>query len=174
MMLGTIELRPGDFTHFLVARKHQRQRTKRTIIANLSLTSMVDMFSLLVIFLLQSFSTSPELLVAKGVTLPLASTGTEMPDAPVLAITKETVFLDQKTIGTTAEVLKTPDALMEKLAELRKSWIKSHPGEAFKGEILLQADKEMPSTVLSQIMAMLPSQHYGAIQLAVIAGRPNG
>jgi biopolymer transport protein ExbD len=59
---------------------------------------------------------------------------------------------------------------MNRLSDLRELWQKTHPSETFRGEISLQADKNVSSTVVSQFMAMLPSQGYGSIQLAVISG----
>ena len=140
------------------------------MIAGLTLTSMVDMFSLLVIFLLQTFSTSPELvMVTKGLTLPAAVSGKELEDAPVLSLSAEGVYLDQKFLGPTEQILHEPTVLMNKLSDLRELWQKSHPNEKFKGEISLQADQNMPSTVVSQFMGMLPTQSYSTVQLAVIA-----
>lgn len=171
MQVGTQALRPNVFSKHLVARAHSRKKSRRTILAALSLTSMVDMFSLLVIFLLQTFSTSPELLVmTKGVQLPVASSGAEISDAPVLAIAQDEIFLDQKSVGTVVEVLKDPKALLAQLGTFRENWAKAHPNEKFKGEINLQAHKDVPSTVISQIMGVLPSQQYGSIQLIVTSG----
>jgi len=141
------------------------------MLIGLTLTSMVDMFSLLVIFLLQTFSASPELLVIqKDVNLPTAMTGREIKDAPVLAISQAGVYLDQKRIGDIDDLLLKPEPLMEKLSDLRTQWQKSHPKEKFPGQINLQAHRELPSTAVSQFMAMLPSQAFGSIQLAVISG----
>src|ERR1700689_3266252 len=100
MSLKSKTLKVGTFQRHLLKRSQKRKARKRMMIAGLTLTSMVDMFSLLVIFLLQAFSASPELLmVTKGVTLPAATTGRELEDAPVLAISSEEVFLDQKRLG---------------------------------------------------------------------------
>lgn len=171
MLVGTQKLAPGTFNRYLVARAHKKAARKRNMILGLSLTSMVDMFSLLVIFLLQTFSTSPEMLaIAKGVTLPNASTSQEIKDAPLISIATDGIYLDQKFVGKTESVLKEPTPLMEKLEGLKKVWMDMHPSESFKGEINLQADREMPSTVISQVMAMLATQSYGSVQLAVIAG----
>lgn len=173
MILSAQRLGRGTFTRFLLARAHQKNTAKRIIIAGLMLTSMVDMFSLLVIFLLQTFSTSPELLfVSKGVVLPTATTAWEMKDAPILSLTTAGVYLDQKFVGLTDDLLADPAPLMHKLAELRVLWQKTHPKETFSGEIGLQAHREIPSTIVSQFMAMLPSQSYGNIQLAVARGSP--
>ena len=171
MQIGTHGLAPKTFHRHLVARAHKAKARKRMVVVGLTLTSMVDMFSLLVIFLLQTFSTSPELLViAKGVTLPSAATGREIKDAPLLSLSDQGVFLDQKPVGSMAALLANPEPLMHKLAEHRTLWQKTHPGQAFKGEINLQAHRELPSTTVSQFMAMLPSQNYGSIQLAVVSG----
>ncbi len=170
MSLVAHTLKPGAFEHHLTGRGKTRGG-KRNMLSGLMLTPMVDMFSLLVIFLLQAFSTSPELLVMiKGVTLPSASTGKEIKDAPVLAVAPTGIFLDQKEVGPAEQVLKDPTVLLKKLNELRKLWLKGNPGQAFPGELTLQAHREIPSTTISQLMAILPSAHYGSIQLAVISG----
>jgi biopolymer transport protein ExbD len=169
MSMSASNLGRGTFTRHLMTRQHKQKSRKRTLMMSLSLTSMVDMFSLLVIFLLQTFSTSPQLMaVAKDVALPVAASGQEIKDAPVLALTNEAVFLDQKEVGKTKDLLKNPAPLMKQLAEQRKLWIKDHPNDAFRGEINLQADRELPGTMISQFMGMLPSQHYGSILLAVV------
>lgn len=161
----------GTFDHHLVERRRKKSARRKNLIVALSLTSMVDMFSLLVIFLLQTFSASPELMVvAQGVTLPTARTALELKDAPVLSLSTDGVFLDQKRVGDTDVLLKNPEPLMEKLAELRKLWQTTHPGETFRGEINLQAHRELSGNLVSQFMGMLPSQHYGSIHLAVVGG----
>ncbi len=167
-LVGT--LAPKSFSRHLVNRQQKRKQNRRSMILALMLTPMVDMFSLLVIFLLQTFSASPELLVTKGVRLPNAISGRELKDSPVLSVSEEGLYLDQKMIGPVADLLKNPTPLMEKLADLREKWMKAHPTESFRGEITLQADRGIPSTTISQLMAMLPSQNYGSIQLAVISG----
>ena len=132
-------------------------------------------FSLLVIFLLQTFSASPELsVVAKGVTLPQSITSREIKDAPVLAISSAGIYLDQKFVGLTEDLLDQPEPLMTRLGELRDLWQSSHPTEKFPGEINLQADQGVSSAVVSRIMGMLPGQSYGSIQLAVIGGGGKG
>lgn len=175
MILSTQHLSPVTFNRHLVARAHKKSARKRALIIGLTLTSMVDMFSLLVIFLLQTFSTSPELLVmSKDVKLPSAYTGREIKDAPVLSLAKDGVYLDQKKVGETAALLKDPSELMERLEGLRVLWQETHPGQTFQGEINLQAHRSLPSTMISQFMAMLPSQAYGSIHLIVIPGGESG
>ncbi|MBU6375399.1 MAG: biopolymer transporter ExbD [Bdellovibrionales bacterium] len=171
MSLNSQFLGNRTFSRHLVSRQYQQKKRKKMIIAGLMLTSMVDMFSLLVIFLLQNFSASPELaVVAKGVKLPVSSTSREIKDAPVLSISEAGIYLDQKFVGLTEELLEQPSPLMEKLQGLRETWQKSHPNQNFPGEISVQADQAISSAVVSRVMGMLPSQAFGSIQLAVVGG----
>lgn len=168
-MLGATQLKPGSFNHHLVARKHKQEQSKRTLLVALSLTAMVDMFAVLVIFLLQSFSASPELIVTKGVELPKAISGGEIKQAPVLALVNGELFLDQQLIGAIDATLKAPKELMAKLKTARETWQKDYPDREFPGEINLQADQSIPSTIIGQVMGIVSQAHYYSIQLAVLA-----
>lgn len=108
-------------------------------------------------------------MVSKGVTLPAAVSGHEMTDAPVLSITSDVVYLDQQVVGRTDTLLEDPEPLTKKLADLRTLWQKTHPNEQFKGEINLQAHRDLPSTLVSRFMAILPTQFYSTVQLAVVS-----
>ncbi len=165
-------LGPGSFHRHLVSRKGGKGRSfSKALAPTLLLTPMVDMFSMLVIFLLQAFSSSPELMVVtKGLMLPAAGSGTEIIDAPLLSISQEGVFLDQVKVGGTDQVLANPTQLLSRLEKLTKNWAKTHADHEFKGEINVQADKNLPSTTVAKLMGYLPSQHYGSIQLTVVAG----
>ena len=170
-MLGVDRLRVGTFTRHLMARRHKRGRARRMIVAGLMLTSMVDMFSLLVIFLLQSFSSSPETMVLKNITLPPAMTGLPVQDAPVLAIGEEMVVFEQKPMGSKAEVLSHPESLLQALSELKTRWAQQHPGEPFRGDVQVQADTNLSAAQVSQFMNILIAQGYGSVQLAVVGGK---
>lgn len=168
--LGPQVLTVGSFQKHLIARKQKKAKTRRLMTAGLTLTSMVDMFSLLVIFLLQTFSTSPELItVSKNVHLPIAVSASTFRDAPVLAVTAEEIYVDQKLVGRTDDLLKNPQALLDRLTELRELWQRAHPHDEFGGHISLQADKDLSGAIVSRLMGILPSQAYSTVQLTVIS-----
>jgi biopolymer transport protein ExbD len=165
-------LRVASFKKHLVSRLHKKKSVKKVLVAGLMLTSMVDMFSLLVIFLLQSFSNSPEVMaLSKGVQLPSAISASVSIDAPVLSISNDGVLLDQKPVGVTEALLKDPQALLTQLQTLRNVWQSAHPKETFSGDIHLQADRNLPSTLVSQFISMLISQGYSSVHLAVATGK---
>lgn len=159
------------FEKHLVNRRRKKHWGIKAAGFTLMLTSMVDMFSMLVVFLLQTFSSSPEILVTKGVELPNSITPSVVKEAPVLAISSDgNLYLDQMLVGLTKDVSKKPNELLKKLNIIKATWSKSH-STPFTGEINLQADKEIPSTDVAQIMGILTSSQFQSIELAVVGHR---
>lgn len=163
---GKVEAKP--FERHLINRRRKRSAGKKSTEFVLMLTSMVDMFSILVIFLLQTFSNSPEIITLKDVNLPDSLTPSAVKSAPVLAISKSgDIFLDQKLIGSAKEITSAPRKLLDQLQSIRKNW-KSYHKEDFSGEINFQADKDTSSALVSQVMGLLTSTEFQSIQLAVL------
>ena len=158
------------FERHLIFRRQKKHFKVKALLAALMLTSMVDMFSMLVCFMLQTFSSNPEILVTKGIELPASMTSSMVKEAPLVSVSNNGIYVDQKRIGTPKEVLRKPGLLTRPLRNIRRSWAKNNEGKAFPGEINLQADRSLSSALISQIMSILTAQHYGQIQLAVISG----
>lgn len=172
MRLNQSLVASDPFEKHLIRRKRKRNWGKKAAVFALMLTSMVDMFSMLVVFLLQTFSSSPEILINKGLTPPDSVTASEVREAPVLALAKDgNLYLDQKLVGKQKVLAKNPEKLMKQLNAIKNSWAKSHSGLPFPGEINLQADKEIPSTMVSNIMGILTTGEYSTIKLAVVGLR---
>lgn len=170
MRLNQSIVQANAFEKHLVNRRRKSFTGKKNIGFTLMLTSMVDMFSMMVCFLLQTFSSSPEILVLKGMSLPDSITPAIVREAPVLAISRDgNIYLDQKLVGKTQDVTKSPDPLLQKLNTIKVQWSKSHTSP-FTGDINLQADKEIRSTTVSEVMAVLTSSQFQSVQLAVIGG----
>lgn len=171
MILNQSMVAADAFEKHLINRRRKKHWGLKAAGFTLMLTSMVDMFSMLVVFLLQTFSSSPEILVTKGVELPNSLTPSVVKEAPVLAISRDgNLYLDQKLVGKTSDVSKKPNELLKKLNTIKKTWARSHT-TPFTGEINLQADKEIKSTVVAQIMGILTSSQFQSIELAVVGHR---
>lgn len=171
MILNQSMVAADAFEKHLINRRRKKHWGLKAAGFTLMLTSMVDMFSMLVVFLLQTFSSSPEILVTKGVELPNSLTPSVVKEAPVLAISRDgNLYLDQKLVGKTSDVSKKPNELLKKLNTIKKTWAQSHT-TPFTGEINLQADKEIKSTVVAQIMGILTSSQFQSIELAVVGHR---
>lgn len=171
LSIGSKLIDTGRFEYHLLSRKQKGSKTKKTLLVALMLTSLVDMFSMLVCFLLQTFSTTPEMYVANDIKLPDALSGGVVKEAPVLSVTKTALYLDQKEIGSLAKLLNSPGPLVKSLDAFKQKWAKENPTTPYPGEINLQADKEMPSTDVAKLMGILNSQRYEVIQLAVLGAQ---
>ncbi len=168
MGISANTLHTGRFEHHLLSRKQRVGSAKKALFVGLMLTSLVDMFSMLVCFLLQTFSSTPEIFVAKDVKLADSVSGGVVKVAPVLSVAKSGLYLDKISIGTVDQLFKTPAPLIKGLTALKSKWTKDNPGKPFPGEINLQADREMASTDVARLMGILNSQQFEVIQLAVM------
>jgi biopolymer transport protein ExbD len=151
-----------------VVLKRRREQRKRRINTSLMLTPMVDMFSLLVIFLLQFFSSAPEFSPPDGLVLPTSASTTEARELPVVSLRDGAIDVEHRPIGTFATVEAQPEALAAALEDVRKTWASAHPGEAPLTEINLEAHEGLASDVVAKAMALLSAQHFGAIQLVAV------
>src|SRR5438034_10506447 len=75
------------------------QRAKRGVYAGLTLTSLVDVMTIIVIFLLMNFSANGEVLyMSKDIKLPDAYHGSQLDRAPVISVSPEAVTFDGRLL----------------------------------------------------------------------------
>lgn len=95
--------RPGERHRY--HRILSKRKGKRGVTATLSLTAMVDMFTVLVIFLLQSYSSTGEILyMPKEIVLPKANRVNELAPSVVVTISSKELLIDRTRVGTFDEV----------------------------------------------------------------------
>jgi biopolymer transport protein ExbD len=140
---------------------------KRSVAANLSLTSMIDFLLVTVIFLLMSFSASGELPVAQGVTLPKAENVIDMLDAPVVGVNGSQILVDGAPAGNTRSIEETDrlqriDELFNILKAKKELWKQTHPGKDFPAVVILQVDQNVKAVVVKSVF-----------QTSAFAGYPN-
>ena len=136
-------------------------RGKKATNADLNVVPMVDMMTMLVIFLLQQFSSTGEVLdMQKDIKLPDASHGQMIEIAPVVAVSA------QQIVVTGVKVADIPDldrdsgylnipALEERLRDEKKRWEfihKAEQGAKWDGVVNIQADKAVPFRIVKRVM----------------------
>ncbi len=98
--------------------RHNRalNNTKKNVVATLTLTAMVDMFTVLVVFLLQNYKTTDTVLyIPQTVQLPKASSTKELKPAHVITISPQEVTLDNQPIVSFMEVKEQKDWMIKSL-----------------------------------------------------------
>jgi len=139
----------------------------RSVVAGLSLTSMIDFLVVTVVFLLMTFSASGETPVNKNVRLPAAENALDMIDAPIVAITGSSVLVNGNPAGNTRAIedskrLQRIDELFNILKGQRELWKQTRPGKEFPGVVVLQIDQDVSAVVVKSVF-----------QTSAFAGYPN-
>jgi biopolymer transport protein ExbD len=134
---------------------------KKATNMELNVVPMVDMMTMLVIFLLQQFSATGEVLyMQKDVRLPEARHGQMIEPAPTVAISAEQVVVTGQKVADVADLdrdagyLNIP-ALEERLREEKKRWDfihQSDPSKKWDGLVNIQADQKVPFRIVKRVM----------------------
>ena len=135
-------------------------RGKKSTNAELNVVPMVDMMTMLVIFLLQQFSATGEVLyMTKDIKLPDARHGQQIEVAPVIAVSGSQVVVSGQKVADVAEVVKDPSQIIapvvEKLRDEKKRWEFIHqqdPSKKWEGIVNIQADKAVPFRIVKRVM----------------------
>ncbi len=137
-------------------------RHRRNIQADLLLTALIDAFSILVIFLLMSFSSTGDILfISKDTELPKAKLVDVLDRNPVVKVEGSAMFVENKEVK--------PEGLIAELIELRKQFAETRPGEEYPGIVTVQADRRVKYEVLNQIVMAASAAGFGDIRFAVLA-----
>jgi biopolymer transport protein ExbD len=150
---------------------------KKSTNADLLITPLVDMFVIIVLFLIANFSATGEILnMTKDVQLPSASHVKELDLAPVVMISSTDVIMNGVAVARVADLSREDylaiPALEERLREEKKQTEELHAaaadGRAFTGDVNIQGHKEIPFKVLKRVMFSCQNAGYQNINFAVL------
>ena len=145
---------------------------RRHGVADLLLTPLIDMFVILVVFLIMNFSSTGDLPIAKDILLPKASVTLEREEAPAIDISSEAIIVDGVKVGDVDDVLDDPDLripkLTDRLHEMRKDAEMTHPGEAFAGNLIINSHKDMDFKLIRKVMFAARDAGYINVNFAVL------
>jgi biopolymer transport protein ExbD len=183
--------RPGE--RFRYHNILSRRKKGRSVVALLSLTAMVDMFTVLVVFLLQNFSTPNVLIyIPPHVELPKAESTKDLQPAFVVTISKNEIYLDKEVIAKNSDVQSQEDWLIKPLHEglisglaaskaqyeqnLRnriRNVVDSAKGQEIEDEelnwnkVTIQSDKNIDFLTVKKVMYTITEAGAGEINFAV-------
>lgn len=161
--------------------------------AGLNITSMMDMMTIILVFLLKSYSTEDvSVAPSDDLVIPISSATAPPKLAVNVVITRHDILVDGErlvslsetvdpTTGQTvtivpAEARKGPmisalfDRLHEKAETAKDLGAKSNnESMAFKGEILLQCDKHLPFSVVRDVMFTAGQAQFSKFRFVVLS-----
>lgn len=151
------------------------RRSKSISSFTLRLTAMIDMFTILLVFLLKSFSVEGEIMsVARDLRLPESTAKTPPKAAPILVVTNEWIILDGNPVAKVVNVLKQQKNLipplkaqLQQIRSFSENLAQLDPHMRFKGNIAIQGDREIPFGLLKKIMFTCGQVGFNNMMLAV-------
>jgi biopolymer transport protein ExbD len=155
------------------SRRIRRMERNRKKVTGLNLTSLMDVFTILVFFLLANSSSSEVLTTPKQIKLPDSVVEAKPRETVVIMVSREAVLVQGETIITTPDLLaskseKVP-AISERLRQLERNIIGiSTKTIAESREVTILADKTIPFRALKKIMTTCTDSGYRMISLAVL------
>lgn len=155
------------------AKKHRRRTPKEM---TLQITSMMDIFTILLVFLLKSYSAEGQLVqIAQSIHLPDSTAQEEIHPAVGVGFNGHSLFVDgQLLIEDIAPYTESDELLIEPLfvvlnekAEALKGVAAANEAVDFTGEIVLQGDRAVPFRLLKKIIYTAGQAEYINQSLAV-------
>ncbi len=161
-----------------MARPHHRSkrlmRQQKKGMPTLNLVSLMDIFTILVFFLLVN-SSNVQQPSGDGLRLPEAKVETPITESLLIQVNAESIIVQgRKVADVTAQLLASEDPtiapLVEELTYLagRERLGNKHDPASEERSATLMADRDIPFKLLKKIMASASQANYGQLSLAVI------
>lgn len=161
-------------------RQSQRKRyefdTKKQSTFALNINSMTDMFTILLVFLLQTYSTSDvQVNIDQGQRLPSSTSQSSPVKSIQISLTKNELKISDQTIAKLVhEDFENKDIsnsdsnfITPLFAELEKF----AKDEKLKGNILMKADESLPYGVLRKVMYTASMAGFPNLKMATVVGQ---
>jgi biopolymer transport protein ExbD len=162
-----------------VALQKAKRKKKKFAPPGLMLTSMMDMFTIILIFLLFSFSENPEQLkLDKDLELPRSSSEADYSEGVKLMLSKKELRLNDELIATVRgnEITGLDDEAMEESALYQQ--LKTYKAEAVKPEgetptaphVIFLCDQSHSFKTINRVIKTAGLAGYPNFQFAVLKG----
>ena len=147
----------------------------------LQITSMVDMFTILLVFLLKSFASSPSHITPmKGLALPVSNNIKSADEALKLIVSEKGIFVESRQVLSfknrklASEDLRKGDSdfitpLFNELEKQGKLLSEISKDESISRKVLMQADASMPYHILKKVMYTTSLAGFPNLKLATIS-----
>jgi biopolymer transport protein TolR len=158
-----------------VRMERRNQRGKRS--GTLNLVSLMDIFTILVFFLLVNSSDVQVLPNAKDIRLPESIAEQKARENVVVLVTDEQILVQGRPVVSVAEVMAGKSQMIPALADALRAQTdrvlrRENMNDIASREITIMGDRELPYRLLKRVMATCTAAEYGRISLAVMRRGP--
>jgi biopolymer transport protein ExbD len=151
----------------------QRHRKRHHGASHFALIPFIDMMTILVVFLLAHTAEVDILPNSKNIAIPQSLSERKPQPTVVVMVTKDSLYVDGRLLGTVAELASGADPIILPLKEAlmaQNDTILSatQKADASKREVTIMGDKTTPYSVLKKIMMTCTAADYGKVSFAVV------
>jgi len=156
----------------LEKRAARKERNKQQL--DLNLVSLIDIFTILIFFLLSSASEVETLPSFKSVKLPESTADTHPRETIVVTISGTEIIVDGRKVADVADVMRTNDdviaPLRAELELLSKRQVIREKNQASKAAITIMGDKDISYRLLRKVMVTSARANFTDVSFAVRQG----
>lgn len=150
-------------------RHHRRSRRG----AGFNLISLMDIFTILVFFLLVNSSDVQEAPSSKAVQLPESIAEQKPRETVIVMVTDDDLLVQGARVASLAEIMRGNVRVIAPLkaaleAQARRVVIKQDDSDGATREVTIMGDREIPFRVLKKVMTTCTQAGYERISLAVL------
>ena len=161
------------------AKRMQRHHARMRRGSGLNLVSLMDIFTILVFFLLVNSAEVQTLETPKDIKLPESIAENKPRETVVVHISQDQVLVQGTPVTTLAQVEALDGNIIEPLkAALKRQSDRvlrdAASADAASREVTILGDRELPYRILKKIMATCTDADYGKLSLAVIQKQEDG
>jgi biopolymer transport protein ExbD len=153
----------------LQKRAARKDRNKQQL--DLNLVSLIDIFTILIFFLLSSASEVETLPSFKAVKLPESTADTQPKETIVVVISGAEIIVDGRKVADVADVLRAEGDLIAPLkAELEllaRRLVIRKENQAQKTAVTIMGDKDIPYRLLRKVMVTSARANFTDVSFAV-------
>ncbi len=154
------------------SRRIKRMGRNRLKISKMNLTSLMDVFTILVFFLLINSGSVEVLDTPKDLSLPESRVETKPRETVVIFISPTEVLVQGQLVALVDEIIADKTSVLNpiaaRLAELKENVIGTNTlAVATSQEVTILADKSVPFMVVKTIMSTCTSEGFENVSLAV-------
>lgn len=168
-----------------LARKKRRDREAEGEIKELNITAMMDLMTIILVFLIKSFSASSVTVTAsEDVRLPLSTARATPKDTVAITITAKSIMVADKRKVELNNSVPRPADLQGKLilpldaalkfeVEKLKKIAERNPSAPFNHEVSIIGDKRVPYDLLSSVLYTAGQNELENFRLIIIQSNPD-
>lgn len=153
-------------------KRHRKPGRKGGFHGMSSLIPMIDMLTILVVYLLVHAADYEILPNTQSIQIPQSKSETKPRETVTVMITKETIFVNGAKLASVAELRGREDAVIEPLRRVLRveadKRILRDRDDPTSHEVTVLADKDLPYGFVKKILSTCTAADYGKVSLAVL------